>query len=409
MSQDPRSLRIADYTYELPDERIARYPLPERDAAKLLVYRNGEISEDIFRRLPLHMPEGAVLVLNTAKVVRARMLFQKPSGGAIELFCLEPHPQYADITTAMAVKGEILWQCLVGGAAKWKEDTTLSLQAGDLTVWADLHTRNRTDFTIRFRWGPGEYSWAEVMEAAGQVPLPPYLGRDAEPDDVESYQTLFAQHEGSVAAPTASLHFTPGVLDSLESMGIKTVGVTLHVGAGTFRPIKSEVTGEHEMHGEWIEVSRETLEELITAKAAEQPIVAGGTTALRTLESLYWLGCKASSEPDISPAELKLGQWQWCDSPSSFGGHEALEALRDWLARQGKSRLITRTEILITPGYRFRMAEGLITNFHQPQSTLLLLVAAFIGGAWKRVYDYALEHGFRFLSYGDGSLLWRRE
>ncbi len=408
MSNDPRSVRIADYTYELPDERIARFPLAERDAARLLVFDEaGTIEDDIFRRLPVHLPEGSTLVLNTAKVVRARMMFQKPSGGLIEVFCLEPHPQYADISTAMAIRGEVFWQCMVGGAAKWKDGITLSLQAGEITVWADLHARNRADFTIHFRWEPADMTWAEVMEATGMVPLPPYLGRDADDGDVESYQTLFATHEGSVAAPTASLHFTPGVLDSLERMGINTVGVTLHVGAGTFRPIKGERAGEHEMHGEWIEVSVETLEHLIAAR--DYPVIAGGTTALRTLESLYWLGCKAASKPDISPADLRLSQWEWCDSPSSFGPREALLALRDWLQRQQHTRLITRTEILITPGYRFRMADALITNFHQPQSTLILLVAAFIGNAWKRVYDYALKHDFRFLSYGDASLLWRRD
>lgn len=406
MSDNPRDLRIADYSYELPDERIARYPLGQRDAAKLLIYRQGEIEEDIFRHIAMRLPEGATMVLNTAKVVRARLLFRKPTGGLIEIFCLEPHPQYADISSALARQGEVFWQCMVGGAAKWKDGMTLTLHSGPITVLADLHARNKTDFTIHFRWTPETYTWAEIMEAAGKVPLPPYLGRDAEEGDVQTYQTLFAKHEGSVAAPTASLHFTPGVVDNLQEMGIRTVTVTLHVGAGTFRPLKGEVAGDHEMHGEWIEVSAATIDALIAT--GESPVIAGGTTALRTLESLFWLGCKVSSNRDITPGELKVAQWEWCDSPSSFTKESALRALQEWLAARQLSRLITRTEILITPGYKFRVVDALITNFHQPGSTLLLLVAAFIGDRWKDVYEYALAHEFRFLSYGDASLLWRR-
>ncbi len=407
MSDNPRGLPIADYSYNLPDERIARYPLPERDGAKLLIYEEGEIQEDIFRHIAMYVPEGALLVVNNAKVVRARMHFQKPTGGLIEIFCLEPHQHYADITTAMARQGEVLWQCLVGGAAKWKEGATLSLQSGNLTVLADLHARNKTDFTIHFRWTPEAKTWGEVMEAVGKVPLPPYLGREAEDEDEQSYQTLFAAHEGSVAAPTASLHFTPGVLDNLAAMGVQTASVTLHVGAGTFMPLKGELTGEHLMHGEWIEVSADTIARLIEAR--ENPVIAGGTTALRTLESLFWLGCKVASNPAVSLPGLTVSQWEWCDSPSSFGAQEALAALQGWMAARNMSRLITRTGILITPGYKFRMVDALITNFHQPESTLVLLVAAFLGKDWRKVYDYALQKGFRFLSYGDASLLWRRQ
>jgi S-adenosylmethionine:tRNA ribosyltransferase-isomerase len=404
MKLDPRSLRISDYTYELPEERIARYPLPERDAARLLIYRDGSIEEDVFRRIPLRLPEGATLVLNNTKVVRARLLFQKPTGGHIEIFCLEPHPRYADITTALAQTGEVFWQCLVGGAARWREGTTLRLQCGDISVEASLIARNKSDFSIHFRWTPAELSWAEVLEAAGQIPLPPYLHRDAEQRDAEDYQTLFAQHEGSVAAPTASLHFTPGVLDNLAAMGIHMTQITLHVGAGTFMPVKGEMAGEHEMHGEWIEVSQSAIASLA---AAEGPIVAAGTTSLRTLESLYWLACKATEQPGISLRELKLSQWEAYDSSCRMSRAGALQGLSGWLERNGLNKLITRTELLIAPGYEFRMADALITNFHQPRSTLLLLVAALIGSDWKRVYEYALAHDFRFLSYGDASLLWR--
>jgi S-adenosylmethionine:tRNA ribosyltransferase-isomerase len=406
MSIDPRSLRIADYTYDLPDERIARYPLSERDAAKLLVYRNRQIEENTFRRLSLYIPEDSLLVLNTAKVVRARMHFRKPTGGNIEIFCLEPHLQYADISTAMAKQKEVLWQCLVGGAAKWKEGMTLSLESGPITVYADLHARNKTDFTVRFHWTPTEYSWAEVLEAAGKIPLPPYLNREAEAADAETYQTLFAQHAGSVAAPTASLHFTPGVLDNIAGMGIKTAHVTLHVGAGTFKPVKSEVAGDHDMHAEWIEVSADTIAQLIAAMP--NPVVAGGTTALRTLESLYWIGCKTAVNPTIDLQDLAISQWEVYQTHSTIPVKEALQALQRWISLQGQKKLITRTGIMIMPGYKFRIVDALLTNFHQPRSTLLLLVAAFIGSDWKAVYDYALANGFRFLSYGDASLLWRK-
>jgi S-adenosylmethionine:tRNA ribosyltransferase-isomerase len=403
---NPRSLRIADYTYELPEERVARYPLPQRDAAKLLIYRDGDIEEDIFRHIALRIPEGATVVLNTAKVVRARLLFQKPTGGHIEIFCLEPHPRYADISTALAQTGDVFWQCLVGGAARWREGTTLRLHCGDIAIEASMTARNKSDFSIHFRWTPAELSWAEVLEAAGQIPLPPYLHRDPEQRDAEDYQTLFAQHEGSVAAPTASLHFTPGVLDNLAALGIHTTQLTLHVGAGTFMPVKAEMTGEHEMHGEWIEVSDVALATL--AEAADEAIVAAGTTTLRTLESLYWLACKAIEQPDISLRELKLTQWEAYDNGCVLSRARALQGLRDWMQRQGLKKLITRTELLIAPGYSFRMADALITNFHQPRSTLLLLVAAFIGSDWKHAYEYALAHDFRFLSYGDASLLWRK-
>ena len=403
---DPRNLRIADFTYNLPDARIARYPLPERDSAKLLIYRNSRIEEDNFRHLARHLPEATTLVLNTAKVVRARLLFRKPTGGVIEIFCLEPHQQYADISTAMAHSSEVIWQCLVGGAAKWKDDIVLRLSAGDITVCASIVSRNSSDFTIRFSWTPEEHSFAEILATAGKVPLPPYLGRAAEAGDESRYQTLFAQHEGSVAAPTASLHFTPGVLDSITALGIRTAKVTLHVGAGTFMPVKSEIAGGHRMHYEWIEVSADTIAQLLSTRG--HPVVAGGTTALRTLESLYWIGCKILHMPDIAAEDLPVTQWEPYESGDNARVEDALQALQDWLLRAGLRRLITRTGILIAPGYKFRVVDGLITNFHQPQSTLLLLIAAFIGDDWKKVYGYALENGFRFLSYGDGSLLWRQ-
>lgn len=406
-SPDPRRLRIADYSYDLPETRIARYPLARRDAARLLVYRRGEIEVSTFHHLARYIPEGSTLVLNTAKVVRARMIFQKPTGGTIEIFCLEPHQKYADITTAMARTERVLWQCLVGGAAKWKEGLILQLTAGDAVISAEMISRNEGDYTIQFTWTPDTMTFAEVLERAGRVPLPPYMGRDAEQTDESRYQTLFATHEGSVAAPTASLHFTPGVLDSLTELGVDTATVTLHVGAGTFMPVKSDLTGDHRMHHEWIEVNRDTIEQLLAA--IDQPIVAGGTTALRTIESLYWIGCKIMDSPDISQKDMAIHQWEAYEQSQDISVTAALSAILGWLERYDMHKLITRTGILIAPGYRFRLVSGLITNFHQPQSTLILLVAAFIGEDWQKVYRYALEHDFRFLSYGDGSLLWRQD
>jgi S-adenosylmethionine:tRNA ribosyltransferase-isomerase len=403
---DPRSLRIADYTYDLPDERIARYPLTVRDAAKLLIYEHGHIQEDVFRHIPIRLPEGSTLVLNTAKVVRARMHFQKPTGGAIEIFCLEPHAQYADISTAMARKREVYWNCLVGGAAKWKDGTTLTLTTDTFILYADLQSRNNIDFTIRFHWSPEEHTWAEVMEAVGQVPLPPYLDREAETEDEQTYQTLFAEHEGSVAAPTASLHFTPGVIDSIAEMGVHTATVTLHVGAGTFRPFKGDIAGDHDMHGEWIEAKAETIEHL---GSTNDPIIAGGTTALRSLESLYWMGLKVAANPALELKELALSQWEVYDAAPVLTRKEAFQSLANWMKERNMKKLITRTRIMIAPGYQFQVVNALITNFHQPGSTLLLLIAAFIGEDWKRVYNYALQHNFRFLSYGDASLLWREK
>lgn len=405
MSQNPRLLRIADYTYELPDERIARHPLSERDAARLLVYRNGAIESGRFRSLARYIPEHAVLVLNNAKVVRARLYFRKPTGGIVEIFCLEPAPVYADISTAMGRTGTVDWQCLVGGAAKWKPETVLTMIDGDVTVQAQQLRRNDGNFTIRFSWKREELSFAEVLEHAGKIPLPPYINRDADEDDAARYQTLFAAHEGSVAAPTASLHFTPGVVDSLQALDVQIGQVTLHVGAGTFMPVKSESVGDHRMHEEWIEIGIETLELLLGN--TDQPVVAGGTTALRTLESLYWIGCKIIENPDITQAELRVAQWDPYECSTVASAEDALRVLHGYMLQRELKKLITRTGILIAPGYEFRIVSGLITNFHQPQSTLLLLIAAFIGADWQKVYNYAMTHDYRFLSYGDASLLWR--
>ena len=405
---DPRHVRMADYTYALPDERIAKHPLPKRDASKLLVYKDSRISEDTFASLSQHLPKGSLLVVNTTKVVHARLQFQKPTGGLIELFCLEPHNRYADITTAMVQQGKVLWQCLVGGAAKWKPGVALQLQHQDVIVTARMVSRNATDFTIEFDWMPEQLSFAEVLKIAGKVPLPPYLNREAEQGDELTYQTLFAREEGSVAAPTASLHFTPELMAGLEAWGVDKATVTLHVGAGTFKPVKSETPGGHDMHAEWIEVSRDAIKSLLAHMGA--PIVAAGTTALRTLESLYWIGCKLTRNPGLSGIDsMAVGQWEAYEKDEDVSTEHSLTALLTWMEANGRDKIVTKTSILLGPGYKFRVVKGLITNFHQPGSTLLLLVAAFIGEDWRLVYEYALGHEFRFLSYGDGSLLWRKD
>lgn len=404
----PKNLRIEDFTYELPEERIAKYPLAQRDASKLLVYKDHQIAEDTYAQVHHHLPEGSFLVFNKTKVVYARLLFQKETGGTIEVFCLEPHEQYADIQTAMLQQGKVWWKCMIGGASKWKTGVTLRQKFPELELTAAVVERSAGTFTIEIGWDNPQLSFAEVLHIAGKIPLPPYLRREADESDKDRYQTIYATEEGSVAAPTAGLHFTDGVMQQLKQKGINTGFVTLHVGAGTFKPVKSEVMAEHEMHAEWIDISLEFLKELQSQLAGS--IVAVGTTSLRTLESIYWIGRSLARNqlPDFS--KIAVGQWDPYETKEgdNISTAEALQALIDWLQSNNQPRLVTRTQIMIAPGYRFRLASGLITNFHQPQSTLLLLVAALIGNDWRKVYDHALSHGFRFLSFGDGSLLWAK-
>jgi len=409
---NPGKLSIKDFTYHLPDDRIANYPLPERDGSKLLVYENGKITEDIYKNLDLHLPPDSLLIFNDTKVIEARLLFQKVTGGIIEIFCLEPHEQYADITVAMSQYDKVLWQCLIGGASKWKNGQVLA-KTIDLTkkiVLQAKYVEKRIDsFVIEFSWNDHTLNFAEILHHAGAIPLPPYIKRAAESSDAERYQTIYAHHEGSVAAPTAGLHFTEDVFDKLRSKNIKTDFVTLHVGAGTFKPVKSETIEGHEMHAEFINVSKQTVENIF--KSLSQNIIAVGTTSLRTIESLYWLGVKLTignrQRPMANEKLIELGQWECYELENiNIEPGQALEALIDWMHKENKERLITRTQLLIAPPYRTRLAKALITNFHQPQSTLLLLVAALIKEDWKKVYGYALENNFRFLSYGDGCILW---
>lgn len=405
--QHPRHLRIEDFSYELPDERIARYPLAQRDASKLLVFGREGIREQTFTQLPEEIPAGTLLVYNQTKVVHARLLFRKPTGGVVEVFCLEPEERYASVPIAMQQQGTVYWKCLVGGAGKWKPGMALSMEDPEsgLLLSATVAERRPGSFVIRLAWDQEHVSFADVLQRLGKVPLPPYLQRDAEDSDESRYQTIFARQEGSVAAPTAALHFTEDVLQRLREKGVESASVTLHVGAGTFRPVKSETMEEHDMHAEWIETDATLVRRLIGH--LEQGIVAIGTTSMRTLESLYWIGCRLLTEKNFSPAGIAVPQWFPYELREPVPVRAALEALLGWLEQQPGNKLVTRTQIIIAPGYVPRIVKGLITNFHQPQSTLLLLVAALIGDEWKRVYDYAMEHDFRFLSYGDSSLLWR--
>lgn len=401
--QHPSRLRIEDYTYDLPEEKIARYPLPERDASKLLIYRDGNISEDIYKNIAQHLPADSLLVFNQTKVVNARLLFRKETGGMIEIFCLEPHSQYPEIQTALLQKNKVWWNCMLGGAGKWKQGMVLSLQHTnpDFILKATIAERQQGSFTIEFTWD-ADLNFAEVLHYTGKVPIPPYLHRESELSDETRYQTIYARHEGSVAAPTAGLHFTDSVFGGLAEKKIHTSFVTLHVGAGTFKPVKSETMQEHDMHTEWIEVDKETMQQLVQHQDA---IVAVGTTSMRTLESLYWIGIKLLMGKNID-SEIAVTQWEPYELEIAANATEALQAIIQYLEANNLTKLIRRTQILIAPGYKCRVVKGLVTNFHQPQSTLLLLVAAITNNNWRAIYNHALQNDFRFLSYGDGCLIW---
>ena len=401
--KDIQEIAIAEYDYPLPDERIAKYPLAERDTSKLLLYRGGEICEERFANLPGFIPQGALMVFNNTRVIQARMRFRKETGAQIEVFCLEPE-QPADYQMVFQERSECIWQCLVGNSNRWKGGVlsqVINIAGVDVTLSVERVSSAATVNLVRFFWDGG-FSFAELLEAAGELPIPPYLNRKTEENDKNTYQTVYSKVKGSVAAPTAGLHFTPAVLSALDAAGVQRGEVTLHVGAGTFRPVKSELVADHEMHEEYIEVQRALLERLV---AADGVAVAVGTTSVRTLESLYFLGEKVSENPTIEESELFVEQWAPYNREHTLSTVEALKALLLWLDRKGLDRIHSHTRIMIAPGYKFRIVRAIVTNFHQPKSTLLLLVSAFIGGNWRKVYDFALENGFRFLSYGDSSLL----
>ncbi|MBK9729819.1 MAG: S-adenosylmethionine:tRNA ribosyltransferase-isomerase [Chitinophagaceae bacterium] len=413
----PKDLAIADFTYTLPPEKIAQHPLLQRDSSKLLVYQEGKIEETIFSAVAKHLPEKSTLVFNDTKVIHARIIFRNENEANIEVFLLEPLEPFRDLQLAMFQHGECTWRCLVGNAKKWREEIltkkiSIGEHSGLLTV--KLAGKVADDFLVHFSWTPNEFSFAKILEAAGYVPLPPYIKRVAAGDDEQRYQTLYAFQDGSVAAPTAGLHFSEKIFDELKEQNIHPLFVTLHVGAGTFKPVKAAVMEGHQMHAEQFVVQKEIIEQLLLRK--DRPVVAVGTTSCRTLESLYWLGKKIAAGNET----LVVDQWEPYETKddalitihdgdhSPFTIHHSLNAILKYLEKKKLNQLTAETRLIIAPGYKFKIVNGLITNFHLPGSTLLLLIAAFIGSDWRKVYDYALEHDFRFLSYGDGSLLWRK-
>jgi S-adenosylmethionine:tRNA ribosyltransferase-isomerase len=406
----PGEISIDQFLYELPEERIAQFPASERDASRLLVYRQGQVAEKKFAGIVDCLPENATLVFNDSRVLEARLHFTKPSGGKVEIFLLEPESAPAGADSALQARGSGVWKCLIGGASKWKKGQGLTLLAetrqNRIVLEARFRSKEPDHFLIEFRWTPENLAFAEVLSFCGSVPLPPYLKRKPGPSDPERYQTIYAKREGSVAAPTAGLHFTGRIFTQLEEKKIRKEFLTLHVGAGTFRPVTSRTLGDHQMHEEWMEVTRRSIESL--REQAGRFMVPVGTTSLRTLESIYWLGVRTIRAPETEASQLRVSQWE--GFPGEGKGPsltEALDALRDWMLRRGIESLVCSTRLLIAPGYLFHLADALITNFHQPGSTLLLLVAAFIGPDWKKMYAYALAHEFRFLSYGDCCLLFR--
>lgn len=390
-----KPIYIVDYNYPLPDERIAKYPLAERDHSKLLVYRDGKVTEDRFYNVGDYIAPHSLLIYNNTRVIQARLEFHKPTGARIEVFCLEPLAPH-DYQLSLGSTTGCTWKCMVGNVKKW-HDEPIELKAGNVILRAYKEQTLGNTFAIRFAWDEPNVSFAEILDAAGELPIPPYLNRKTEASDLKTYQTVYSRIKGSVAAPTAGLHFTDAVLDDLRSRGIETDEVTLHVGAGTFLPVKTADANEHTMHTEIIAVPRETIAHI---QAQLGHIVAVGTTSMRTLESLYFIGCH--------PDRATVGQFEPYENNNTLSVYDALQSILDYLDATKQITLHAETQIMIKPGYQFRVVDQLITNFHQPQSTLLLLVSAFVGGDWHTIYDYALSHDFRFLSYGDSSILNRR-
>ncbi len=403
---DPKHIRISDYNYDLPDERIAKFPIAQRDHSKLLVYKHGEVSDDSFYHLPDYLPEGALMVFNNTKVIQARMHFRKETGALIEVFLLEPADP-TDYELMFQLTSHCSWLCMIGNLKKWKEGTLkrdFNIKGQPLTLTATRRQMVGNSHWVDLEWNNANVTFAEILEEVGELPIPPYLNRDTEESDKTTYQTVYSKIKGSVAAPTAGLHFTEDVLHAIDEKGIDREEVTLHVGAGTFKPVKSEEIEGHEMHTEYICVRKETLEKLI---AHDAKAIAVGTTSVRTLESLYYMGCRLARNPELSESELHIDQWEPYEERAGeeIAPKEALQHLLSWLERHHLPALHSSTQIIIAPGYEYKIVKMLVTNFHQPQSTLLLLVSAFVKGDWHKIYDYALAHDFRFLSYGDSSLL----
>ncbi|MBQ1676190.1 MAG: S-adenosylmethionine:tRNA ribosyltransferase-isomerase [Bacteroidaceae bacterium] len=408
MEEKTKHIQIAEYNYPLPDERIAKFPLAERDHSKLLVYNKGAVSHDIFYNLPNYLPKGALMVYNNTKVIQARLHFNKETGALIEVFCLEPI-QPNDYVLNFQQTKHCAWLCLVGNLKKWKEGSLrkeIDVKGKKIVLTATRGEMHGTSHWIDFDWNDDSITFADILEGVGELPIPPYLNRKTEESDKKTYQTVYSKIKGSVAAPTAGLHFTDKVLKDIDAHGIEREEVTLHVGAGTFKPVKSEEIEGHEMHSEYIFVTKHTIERLLAHDASA---IAVGTTSVRTLESLYYIGVTLQSNPDASENDLHVRQWmpyEYADSePNPISAKQALQNIKDYLDRNALDALHTSTQIIIAPGYDYKIVKMLVTNFHQPQSTLLLLVSAFVKGDWHKIYDYALANDFRFLSYGDSSLL----
>ena len=405
---DIRDLRIADYDYDLPDERIAKHPLAQREQCKLLYYKGGDIQERRFWEVPALLPEQSTLIYNNTRVINARLRFRKETGSTIEIFCLEPVAP-RDYEQIFQTTGHCVWQCLVGNSKRWKQGALaqkVDIDGREVTLTATRGEQRGNAWEISFDWDKGvNCTFADVLGAIGEIPIPPYLNRGTEQSDSTDYQTVYSHIDGSVAAPTAGLHFTHEVLADCDKRGIRRREITLHVGAGTFQPVKSEHIGDHPMHYEFISVPRSVIMDIINAPG---PIIAVGTTSVRTLESLYYIGQILEDNPDADEEALTVTQWMPYTTPCEISTAKALQNIADYLDRHHADTYMGSTQLMIAPGFEYRIVSGMITNFHQPQSTLLLLVAAFVGqDRWRGMYDYAMEHGFRFLSYGDAQLLLR--
>jgi len=399
----PSHLNIADFNYDLPESHIPYFPAENREDAKLLVYKESKIESHSFKNILHQLPQNAVLVFNNTKVIQARLHFKTVTHQTIELFCLEPHDCYNDVAIAMATIGYVKWKCLVGNLRKWK-DEFLVLNHEDIELKAKILEKTESHVNIEFSWNNQEFSFAEVLSRVGAIPIPPYLKREITETDLTRYQTVYAQHKGSVAAPTAGLHFTETILNELKNANIQQLQVTLHVGAGTFMPVKSEKIGDHIMHAEWMDVDLATIENLFNNSI--HPIIPVGTTSFRTIESLYWMGLKAFLNPNSTIQHLAVKQWDAYQlSENEISVEQSLESLLSWMKINNLKKLVCKTQILIAPPYQLKIAKGIITNFHQPKSTLLLLISAIVGDNWKDIYNYALRNNFHFLSYGDSSLL----
>ncbi|MFV0330386.1 MAG: S-adenosylmethionine:tRNA ribosyltransferase-isomerase [Dysgonomonas sp.] len=399
---DPRKIRIEDYNYNLPDDRIAKYPLVKRDCSKLLVYKGGKISDTVFSNLGDFLSGDTLMVFNNTKVIQARLHFRKATGAQIEIFCLEPHIPN-DYQLNFQQTDKCSWVCLIGNLKKWKEGDLVKeiiIEGDRIELKARRIQSHGDSHIVEFEWDNKHITFSELLEAVGELPIPPYLNRDTEEQDKQTYQTVYSKIDGSVAAPTAGLHFTPEVFASLQNRGIKLAELTLHVGAGTFRPVKSELIEDHVMHSEFISVKKETIEQLLTHQGK---IIAVGTTSVRTLESLYYLGVILK---DKTISHLRVSQWMPYQDFIGLSVKESLNNILDYLHLNNLTTLVADTQIIIALGYKFKIVDGIITNFHQPQSTLLLLVSALVGDSkWKEIYQHALDNNYRFLSYGDSSLL----